>query len=82
MGFYTLNVPAQTPAAVTPQKRGTDEEKILAWVREKGFIKRADCQRLLGITPNRARHLLTQLRREGKLRMEGERKGAKYFLPS
>lgn len=80
--FYTLNVPAQAPAAVTPQERGTDEEKILAWVREKGFIKRADCQRLLGITPNRARHLLTQLRREGKLRMEGERKGAKYFLPS
>lgn len=80
--FYTLSVPAQTPAGPTPKGSVTDEGKILAWVREKGFIKRATCQRLLGITPDRARHLLTQLRREGKLRMTGERKGAKYVLPS
>ena len=79
--FYTLNVPVEKPPVVPPEAGGTDGERILALVREKGFVKRADCQRLLGITPDRARHLLTQLRRAGKLRMEGERKGAKYLLP-
>lgn len=80
--FYTLNVPATKPTKATPQGDASAGEKILAWVREKGSIKRADCQRLLGITPDRARHLLTQLRREGKLLMKGQRKGAKYLLPS
>lgn len=80
--FYTVTVPVQAPATVALQGKETDEGRILAWVREKGFIKRADRRRLLGISPNRARHLLTPLRREGKRRMEGERKGSKYLLPS
>ena len=58
-----------------------EEEKILRYVRETGLIKRASCQALLGVSPVQARNKLQQLRKKGLLKMEGERKGARYVLP-
>ena len=60
--YYTLNAPAEAEVPQTPQ---TDEEKILAYVRKYGFIKRADCQRLLGINKSQARYTLQGMRERG-----------------
>jgi len=76
--YYTLNVPAEVKAPQAPQ---TDEKKILAYVRQHGSIKRADCQRLLGVTEIQARYILRRIRERGLLRLEGSRKGARYVLP-
>ena len=76
--YYTLNAPAEAEAPQTPQ---TDEEKILAYVRKYGFIKRADCQRLLGINKSQTRYTLQGMRERGILLLEGARKGARYVLP-
>jgi len=76
------NEPAEVEqfiATVQPAA-GTDEEKILGWVREKGSIKRAECQQLLGVSPVQARHKLQQLRKAGRLKLQGQRKGARYVL--
>jgi ATP-dependent DNA helicase RecG len=73
--YYTLKVPPEVKAP----PRQTDEEKILAYVQEQGFIKRADCQRLLGVTAIQARHVLQKMRARGLLRLEGSRKGARYL---
>jgi ATP-dependent DNA helicase RecG len=78
--FYTLNVPAETPVVVAPLSAGTDEERILGWVREKGSIKRSECQQLLGVSPVQARHKLQLLRKAGQLKLVGQRKGARYVL--
>jgi ATP-dependent DNA helicase RecG len=80
--FYTLNVRAAGPESVTarPEPGQSDEAKILRWVQDKGFIKRADCQRLLGLSPVQARHRLQLMRKKGLLKMEGERKGSRYVL--
>ena len=76
--FYTLSVPKEV--GEVPQAQ-TDEEKVLAYVREHGSIKREECQRLLGITKDQARYLLGKMWRQGLLRKEGERKGTRYYLP-
>ena len=74
--YYTLNVP---PEAEAPPRLQTDEEKVLAYVQERGFIKRADCQRLLGVSAIQARYTLQKMRERGLLRIEGSRKGARYL---
>jgi ATP-dependent DNA helicase RecG len=77
--YYTLNVPAEVKA---PQQIShPDEEKILDYVRKHGYIKRSNCQQLLGATEIRARYLLQKMRKRGFLRLEGSRKGARYVLP-
>jgi len=58
----------------------SDEEKILAYVRKHGFIRRIDCQQLLGVTAVQARYLLTRMRREGHLHLQGRKRGARYVL--
>ena len=76
--YYTLKISPEVKVVALPQ---ADEEKIIAYVREHGFIKRADCQRLLGLTDIRARYILRKMRTQGLLRLEGSRKSAKYVLP-
>jgi len=76
--YYILNAPEEVQVALPAQ---TDEEKILAYVREHGSIKREECQQLLGITRDQARYLLGKMWRQGLIRREGERKGTRYFLP-
>jgi ATP-dependent DNA helicase RecG len=77
--YYTLNIPAEVKVPLHPQ---TDEERILTYVREQGFIKRADCQRLLGISAIQARYVLQKMREKGLLQLQGSRKGARYLAGS
>jgi len=76
--YYTLNVPAEVKIIKLPQ---TDEEKILAYVWEHRFIKRSDCQQLLGVSGIQARYLLQKLRKRGLLRLEKRGRGARYIPP-
>ncbi len=76
--YYTLNLPAEEK--VTPPSL-TNEEKILAYVREHGSIRRMECQQLLGISNDKARHLLGKMCKKGLLFKKGERKDTRYSLP-
>lgn len=76
--YYTLKIPIEVKVEVPPQ---TDEEKILAHVREHRSIKRSDCQQLLGISGLQARYLLQKMRKRGILRLDRRGRGARYILP-
>ena len=58
----------------------SDEERIMAYVREHGSIKRADCQQLLGVDDIRAKYVLRKMKDAGLLRQEGTRRGSRYVL--
>lgn len=73
---YRLKVAAELPEVTSPV---TDEEKILAFVREKGAITNQECRALLGVNEDRAYHLLKRLTDEGRLRPQGVGKGRKYI---
>jgi predicted HTH transcriptional regulator len=77
--YNTLSIPSEASIFSPPQ---SDEEKVLAYVRERGFIKRADCQRLLDISAVQARYLLQKMKEKGLLQLQGSRKGAQYVSSS
>ena len=56
------------------------EAKILAYLQQHGRIKNAHCQKLLGVSHNRASYLLKKLHREGRLAKQGDRRWAVYVL--
>lgn len=59
----------------------TDEEKILAYLREHGSISNTECRDFLNVDLNRASYLLRKMHRYGLLVREGERRWARYRLP-
>ncbi len=59
----------------------SEEERILAYVRVHGSIKRSECQQLLGVDEIRAKYILRKMRDAGLLLQEGTRRGARYVLP-
>lgn len=75
--YYTLKV---EPEIKVTQLAETDEEKVLAYVRTHGSIKRAECSQLLEITETQARYFLQKMRRAGMLKLQGSGRGAKYVL--
>ena len=78
--YYTLSdsLPVVQPNLLdTPL---TDEEMVLEFTRTKGAIRRRDVIEMLGCTPRYATNLLLRLRRQGKLKPHGMRKGATYSL--
>jgi len=77
--YYTLNVPVEAPPIQVALE--TDEEKILAYVREHGSIKRAECQALLNVTETQARYILKKMKDRLLLRLEGTGKPSRYLLP-
>ena len=56
--------------------RGSD----LDYVKQHGSINNSDCQNLLGVSHARAAYLLRKMKGTGILRMEGERRWARYYL--
>jgi len=76
--YYTLNVPAEAEALPQPQ---TEEEKILAYVRQHGSINNTECRDFLGIEPSRAWYLLKKLCAHELLKRQGEKRWARYVLP-
>jgi len=73
------NVDLEEQAGV-PSLR-TDEEKILAFLREHGSISNTECRDFLNVDLNRASYLLRKMHRYGLLMREGERRWARYRLP-
>jgi DNA-binding NtrC family response regulator len=59
----------------------TNEEKILAYVREHGSISNEECRDLISVDRHRANYLLQKMQRYGLLRREGELRWARYYLP-
>ncbi|MFZ4440533.1 MAG: ATP-binding protein [Syntrophales bacterium] len=76
--YYTLSLPDDAPLLDATLE--TDEEKILAYVRKHGSIKRSECQALLGVTELRARYILQKMRDNDLLKLKGTRKGSVYHL--
>ena len=76
--YYTLNVPTEVKVIALPQ---TDEEKIIAYVREHGSISNSECRDLLKVGIHRASHLLKKMHIRGLLKKKGERRWAHYYSP-
>jgi predicted HTH transcriptional regulator len=80
--YYTLSdhVPAQVqlplPLAMS------DEEKILAYVREHGSITNAECRELLGLADDerRARYVLGKMVEQKLIRKVGDKRWTRYVL--
>jgi ATP-dependent DNA helicase RecG len=82
--YYTLSgqVPAQVQSALPLVM--SDEEKILAYAREHGSIRNAECRELLelGDDSERARYILGKLVAAGELMQIGRKRGTRYVLPN
>lgn len=75
--YYTL-VPAKVAIPSPPR---SDEERVIAYVRERGSITRAQSVELLQTDTVEVRNLLRRMRRRGVLRIEGSKRSARYVLP-
>jgi len=69
------------PHGQTDRSARTDEEKILAYVRDHGSISNPECRDLLAVDYNRASYLLKKMHRYGLLVRQGEHRWSRYQLP-
>jgi len=69
--FYQ-KTPVEVPLA-------EEEQRILAYVRKHGSIRRADVQELLGANEAQARYLLQKMQKAGQLRKEGRYRDTRYL---
>jgi ATP-dependent DNA helicase RecG len=76
---YRLKVSPALPEQREPQ---TDEDRIVAHVREVGSITNTECRTLLHVDDTRAYYLLKKLCDAGYLKPEGKGKWRKYVLAS
>jgi DNA-binding NtrC family response regulator len=58
----------------------TDEERILAYFRERGSISNPECRKLLTVDKRRASYLLQKMERYGLLERKGEHRWSRYYL--
>lgn len=56
------------------------EQMVLQYVRSYGSIARAQAAELCQVTPTEAGALLRRMTQQGKLRLVGQRRAARYFL--
>jgi len=75
---YTLRASSQPPPQVAQQ---TDEDRILARVREYGSINNTECRDLLDVDEARAYYLLKKLSSSGRLKPTGKGRWRVYVLP-
>jgi ATP-dependent DNA helicase RecG len=75
---YTLKVTGEFHGLEVPE---TEEEKILALVRERGSISNAECRDLLHVNKRRATTLLNRMALTGVLQQVGQRRWSRYRLP-
>jgi DNA-binding NtrC family response regulator len=77
--------PPGSPRSATRQQKhyaeGSDEAKVLLWVRERASINNSECRDLLQVGIQRACYLLRKLHREGVVIRDHSRKSAQYRLP-
>jgi len=65
----------------TPQVLLTEEDRILAYVKEHGSITNSECRNLLEVNDDRARYLLKKLVTSGALKPVGQGRWRRYVLP-
>jgi ATP-dependent DNA helicase RecG len=65
---------------VMPAELSDEEQRVLAFVKEHGSIKRAEAQKLLEVSDRRAKYVLEKMEKARLLRQEGRQKGARYLL--
>jgi ATP-dependent DNA helicase RecG len=57
-----------------------EEQRVLAYVKEHGSIKRSEAQKLLEVSDRRAKYVLEKMEKARLLRQEGRQKSARYML--
>ena len=77
--YYTLSSAAKTETGPMPL---SDEERIIAYLREHGSINNAECRDLLGADARRVNYVLQRMLAEGVLQRQGERRWARYTSTS
>jgi len=60
----------------------TDEENILAYLKEHGSISNSECRNLLSVSRRRASYLLEKMCIAGLLTCKGSRRWTQYYLQS
>ncbi len=60
----------------------SDEERIIAYVKEHGSINNAECRDLLRVDARRVNYVLQKMLAEGVLQRQGERRWVRYTLTS
>ncbi len=75
--YYIFKIPVKVEPV---QMILTPEEVILEYVKTHGYIKRAECQKLLNVNEIQSRYILQKMKNKGLLKLEGIRKGARYIL--
>lgn len=76
--YYSLNIPVDLHAAPEPQ---TEEQKIIAYVRQHGSISNAECRELLSVKSTVAWYLLKRASGKGLLKPLGSGRWRRYVLP-
>jgi DNA-binding NtrC family response regulator len=73
--------PTATPTNASPQTpQPTDEETILAYLRQHDSISNSECRQLLNVNRDRAFYLLNKMYTAGLLTLKGSRRWARYYL--
>jgi ATP-dependent DNA helicase RecG len=77
--YYTIaSEVARADAALVPF---SDEERIMAYLKEHDSINNAECRDLLQVQIQRASNLLRKMHKQRLLKRDGERRWARYTLP-
>jgi len=58
----------------------SNEQQVLAYVREHGTITRPEAEELLGISASTASRLIKKMVKSGQLLQNGKARGIKYTL--
>ena len=73
----------QTPLVLDiPQRPPTEEDRLLAYVRQNGSIGNAECRAFLQVDRHHAFYLLDKMLHEGRLASHGMGRGWRYSLPT
>ena len=65
---------------VKPAELSEEEQRIIAYVKEHGSIRRSEAKKLLEVSDRRAKYVLETMEKARLLRQEGQQKGARYLL--
>jgi predicted HTH transcriptional regulator len=75
--YYTLKGSHKYATGLSP---ASDEDRILAWVRQKGSVTNMACRELLDVDDKRAWYLLKKMTEAGQLKPEGAGRWRRYVL--
>ena len=65
---------------VKPAELSEEQQRIIAYAKEHGSIKRNEAQKLLEVSDRRAKYVLETMVKARLLRQEGRQKAARYLL--